>query len=90
MAIIVNSADWSGISSEEQQKIRNIIGQNFEGQTVEVGDGAVEGSGGNTCTTICNEAQKAAEIACNELPWPASTICKIAAEKAGDYCRSRC
>jgi hypothetical protein len=45
---------------------------------------AVEGAGGNTCTTICNEAQGAAEIACNALPWPASTICKIAAEKAGD------
>jgi hypothetical protein len=90
MTIKIDNADWNGIGSDHQQKINEIIGKHFDGQTVEVSDAAVEGAGGNTCTTICNEAQGAAEIACNALPRPASTICKIAAEKAGDYCRSRC
>ena len=30
MAITVKSVDWNGISSDEQQKIRDIIGKNFD------------------------------------------------------------
>jgi hypothetical protein len=90
MAITVKSADWNGISSEEQQKIRDIIGENFQGETVEVGDTAMEANVGNACTTACTIAQQAAEAACSALPWPASTVCNYAAEKAGDFCRSKC
>lgn len=93
MAIKVDSTDWNGISGEEQEKIRKIIGENFDGQTVEVGesDGSgVSADANDACTTACNIAQQAAEAACNALPWPASTVCKLAADKAGDFCRSRC
>ena len=90
MAITVNSVDWNGISSDEQQKIRDIIGKNFDGQTVEVGEAPLQADASDACTTACNIAQQAAQIACNALPWPASTVCNYAAEKAGDFCRSQC
>jgi hypothetical protein len=67
MAITVKSADWNGISSEDQQKIRDIIGENFQGQTVEVGDTAMEANVGNACTTACTIAQQAAEAACSAM-----------------------
>ncbi|MES3084511.1 hypothetical protein [Sphingomonas faeni] len=90
MAITVKSVDWNGISSDEQQKIRDIIGKNFDGQTVEVGETPLEANNGNACTTACSIAQQAAQAACSLLPWPASTVCNFAAEKAGDFCRSQC
>jgi hypothetical protein len=90
MTIKMNNADWNGISSDEQQQIRDIIGKNFDGQKVEVSDTKSQTADGSTCETLCNTAEALAEQACSALPWPASTVCKIAAEKAGDYCRSRC
>jgi len=90
MAITVKSVDWNGISSDEQQKIRDIISENFDGQTVEVGETPMEADVGNACTTACNIAQQAAQAACSALPWPASTVCNYAAGKAGDFCRSKC
>jgi len=86
----VNSADWNGLSSEDQKKIQSIIADNFDGQTVEPGDTPLQADVGNACQTACNIAQQAAQAACSALPWPASTICNIAAEKAGDFCRSKC
>ena len=90
MAITVKSVDWNGITSDEQQKIRDIISKNFDGQTVKVGDTPMTADAGDTCTTACNIAEQVAQTACNLLPWPASTICNFAAEKAGDICRGQC
>lgn len=92
MTVKVNQADWNGISSSDQDAIRKIIGENFDGQTVEPGeDGhSVRAQANNACETACNVAQQVAEQACNALPWPASMVCTMAAQKAGDFCRSRC
>ncbi|MCU6454428.1 hypothetical protein LPN01_10105 [Sphingomonas sp. A2-49] len=89
----VNSADWNGISADQQEQIRKIIGDNFAGQTVEPGEtrgSELSAQANNACETACNVAEKVAIEACEALPWPASTVCKIAAKKAGDFCRSRC
>jgi hypothetical protein len=39
MTIKIDNADWNGIGSDHQQKINEIIGKHFDGQTVEVSDG---------------------------------------------------
>ncbi len=92
MTVKISNADWNGISSSEQDQIRKIIGDNFDGQTVEPGetDGVKAAEANSACETACNVAQQVAEQACSALPWPASTVCKLAAEKAGDFCRSKC
>ncbi len=91
MTIKVNTQDWNALTAAEQSEISNIIGAHFKGETIEAADGgpAVADVGG-ICTTLCTVAETAATALCGKLSGTAQSLCVIAAQTAGDMCRSRC
>lgn len=88
MAIQIN--DWNKLDQDSQDRINAIIGQHFDGETVEAGTGAVAMTASSACETACNTIEAAATQACQALPFPASSLCVLAAQQAGNLCRSRC
>jgi hypothetical protein len=101
--IKVNSGDWNSLSSEDQDKITKImtstgllssgvsITPDENTASVSALKGAAETAElGSFCTIACNLAQAAAVAACNMIPPPGNAVCIVAAQAAGDYCRSKC
>ena len=95
MNIKVNDSDWNGLTGEERDKIRTIITQIFKQDHNIVGDKTQTADAQQLdsifCTLACNAAQGLAEAACNAIPNPTGKqVCLIAAQQAGDFCRSKC
>lgn len=93
----VPAEGWNKLDAQQQEQIREILrtnnllneGDNIAGDTSlqMVSEGA---EANNACTTACDIAEQAAKAACSLLPWPANKVCDFAADKAGDFCRSKC
>lgn len=90
MTIKIESQDWNGIGEADQDKIRAIIADHFDGQALQVESGGVTISSNPACDAACNVAEGAAVAACQALPFPANLVCAAAAREAGNFCRSRC
>jgi len=92
MTIKVNKQDWNALSATEQNEISSIIGAHFTGETIEAtDDGTAIADVGGFCTMICNAAQAGATALCGRLTNPtAKQVCIVAAQAAGDLCRSKC
>ena len=92
MTIKVNKQDWNALSATEQNEISSIIGAHFTGETIEAtDDGTAIADVGGFCTMICNAAEAAAKALCSKLTNPtAKQVCIMAAQSAGDLCRSKC
>ena len=92
MTIKVNKQDWNALSATEQNEISSIIGAHFTGETIEAtDDGTAIADVGGFCTMICNAAEAAATGLCSKLTNPtAKQVCLVAAQSAGDLCRSKC
>jgi len=99
--IKINAKQWGSIDENEQKEISQILRETglLESDDRIVADRETkaidlkETAGATSisaCTTLCNTAQSAAEILCKRLPWPADKVCIYAAQKAGDFCRSKC
>lgn len=99
----VPAEGWEKLDAPQQEQIRGILRSNNllkEGDDItpdsslKMADSSPKMAGdteaNSVCTTACDVAEQAAKVACNALPWPASTVCTYAAEKAGDFCRSQC
>ena len=102
--LTVNAADWSALSSGDQEKVQSILtatgllksGSNI---TPDANAAAVAGVAGagiepaaliNFCKIGCDLAQAAATAACAALSGPAAAVCIAAATAGGDFCRSKC
>jgi len=92
MTIKVNKQDWNALSATEQNEISGIISAHFTGETIEAtDDGTAIADVGSFCTMICNAAEAAATALCSRLTNPtAKQVCLMAAQSAGDLCRSKC
>ncbi|WP_336486665.1 hypothetical protein [Methylobacterium nigriterrae] len=100
MQIKVNANDWNGISDADREAIKEILSKSFKNDPQIVTDPQVQSvtqaAGGavevaSICTTLCNVAQSAAEALCNKIGNPtAKQVCIVAAQTAGDVCRSKC
>jgi hypothetical protein len=102
--LTVNAADWHGLSSEDQEKVKNILmatgllksGSNItpdpnSASLAAVGTADPQLAGFiNFCKIGCDLAQAVASAACNGLPPPAAAVCMAAAKAGGDFCRSKC
>ena len=90
MTVQIESGDWGAIPEADREKIKQIIEQNFEGQSVEAATGGIKVLDNPTCVTACNTAEAIAVDACSRLSFPANLVCVAAAHEAGKHCRSRC
>jgi hypothetical protein len=98
MQIKVNADDWNGISEEDRKAIQEILSKTFKSDPQVVTDPqapAAAQSGeadlGGICNSLCNMAQSAAEALCGKIGNEAAKqICLVAAQTAGDLCRSKC
>lgn len=101
--IKVNAGDWSGLSSEDQEKVTRILtstgllqsGDNITpdpsaASATGVGTADAETTAFSFCTIACDIAQAAATAACAALSGPAVAVCIAAAKAGGDFCRSKC
>lgn len=91
MTIKVNKQDWNALTAGEQSEISSIISAHFNGETIEAADGGIAiADVGGFCTILCNAAEAAATALCSRLSGTAQQVCVIAAQSAGDLCRSKC
>jgi hypothetical protein len=102
--LTVNAADWNGLSSDDQEKVKNILtatgllksGSNITADPNTASLAAVGAADPqlagfiNFCKIGCDLAQAAATAACAGLPGPAAALCIAAAKAGGDFCRSKC
>jgi hypothetical protein len=102
--LTVNAADWKGLSSDDQEKVQNIMmatgllksGSKITPDPNSASLAAVSAADPqlagfiNFCKIGCDLAQAAATAACAGLSGPAAAVCIAAAQAGGDFCRSKC
>ena len=98
MDIKVNDTEWTGLGSDEQKQVEDLVSGFFKDAKI-VPDAATPARGLTTsavplsnpwCTAGCNIAQAAAIAAAALLGPIAAAVAVAAAMAAGDACRSRC
>ena len=96
--IVVNNEDWDSVPEEDQEKIKEIISDYFDGQEVDT-DGDVKrwpdipipNPGKEFCRAACDVAFTTAQAACLMLANPiAQAACIATATQAKDVCKRRC
>ncbi|HEV7873964.1 MAG TPA: hypothetical protein VGO82_07495 [Enterovirga sp.] len=100
MQIKVNADDWNGISEVDRKTIQEIMSKSFKGDPQIVKDTQAPAVTQSTdpaaeldgiCTSLCTVAQSAVEALCGRIGnATVKQVCLVAAQVAGDACRSKC
>ena len=104
MDVKVNDSDWSSMSTDEQNNLKNVVSAYFKDAQI-VPDPSVPSSSSKSavplsgglnisnpfCKGACDIAEAAAIAACAAVGGPiAVAACIAAAKVAGDACRDAC